>query len=558
MVSNRFSYPEEDCLLVQIKSLYGKLNSMQVYSESNFNQLSRRLKVYLDEIRKVASDAASLCEVANCSELEMNSLRLGALRAGESKGLLGEVLYVFQVIQSQCWRLKKEAKAERNAFRMLADKIQQHSATDKSASNPYSGAARLLEEQIIGLEELVRSFDQLFNTISQSVNALFIISKYADSACNLMDNEEYLNSTSSTTLVSDINKDIELCTEDIGRLATHIQMHDLVRQRFEHISMVYEQLLQEVVSIDERSFTPKYLPIVPELARLHIAQVAYAKNECLNTFSSIRDTLNEIDKRIKSALESYVMADCTNKLLDIDFSRSVENFLSESFSGIANSRQEYIRIIGDLQTSISALKIGQLKMRSSITGYLNNTAIPSSNSDQAVCNLDELTPSVSVASNLLLKLKREALQTIEHFTEVAALFEPIVGSFGNEPELLYRSSIYQLYAKKCSCKDARMRSLGVYDEGNLSEAHDKFSEFFMVKVSEVIGDLIKISEQPRMIAHSKELLMQGIRDIENAYTMQSEREVHHKICSAIIGYNSERCYSEMAEYAYNDDNLELF
>ena len=52
-----------DIFRAEVFRLRGKLKSVQDYSEQNFNHHSKRLKVYFEEIQKIASDTAAIQSV---------------------------------------------------------------------------------------------------------------------------------------------------------------------------------------------------------------------------------------------------------------------------------------------------------------------------------------------------------------------------------------------------------------------------------------------------------------------------------------------------------------
>lgn len=544
-------------LHTQFYNLRSKLKSVHDYSERNFNHLSKRLKVYFEEIRKIAADAAVMRDAAEHFDFTNSRSLPEALKARENRAQLRSLFHTFQIIQRQCWKLKKEIEAERNAFRSLAEKVCLHTSATNDPSYRYAEVGSLLEEQMVGLDSLNRMVESLIKPISQSVNALFFINKYFDLAdCSFDD--EILNGSSIAALAVAISNDAEHCLDDINKLATNIQIHDMVRQRLEHIDQVYEQLLHELASANAKNFAPKYLSMVPELTRLHIAQFDSIKEECLNTFSTIRSVLNTIDERMADALELYVKVSCLCKHLDADFNQKVEGLLSDSFSKIAGDEQKYLKAAGDLQASFRGIKIGQLRIRSRVIDQLNTSASQPSNGASRDSFYDELEELIALMRNAQLQLGVDISKTIQLFAEVANLMAFVDDAYGSSHEAFYNESVYELYAKKCSSKDSNGYYSGLSDGDNTGEVHGKYTEFFGKKISEVIGDLVMLLEQPRLTGASSEHIRQGVAEIEKAYTMQSERDVHRSVFPRGNGNIREPFCSTMAECAAGEDNLELF
>ena len=91
-----------DILRAEVFRLRGKLKSVQDYSEQNFNHLSKRLKVYFEEIQKIASDTAAIQSVVEGMGNTQGHLQQDTLRLKEYRSTLCSLFRTFQVIQRQC------------------------------------------------------------------------------------------------------------------------------------------------------------------------------------------------------------------------------------------------------------------------------------------------------------------------------------------------------------------------------------------------------------------------------------------------------------------------
>jgi hypothetical protein len=519
----------------QLYNLRGKLGAVHDYSERNFNHLSGRLKVYFEEITSLAAGASMLRDTMAGADVFISDALLGALNQ-ERQEQLRSLFYSFQVIQRQCWKLGTEVEGERNAFMVLSEKISSHIRSTQGASNQYSEIMGIIEEQIAGLESLNVTVTKIRKPIAESVNALFFISKFFDSAEGIL-KAENLDRDTVASLLHTVCSDAEHCLADINKLVTNIQIHDMVRQRLEHIDQAYEQLLHELASAGDRDPAPQYLPMVPELAKLHVAQLSFTKGECMETFSAIRDVLNTIDERMADALESYVKVSCISKHSDAGFNQRVETLLQESLPLIVENEQNYIKAVGDMQASFRDLKVGLRRVRGCVLDSLNDSAVKSETLFDLGSLYYELQELTVVLRHALLKLGVEAANAIRQFSEVAVLLDFVDGAAGKSHEAFYNRLVLQ----------------GGADDENMQEAHDKCTDFFRRKISEVIDDLVMLSQQPRLMTASKEHIQHTLREIEKVYTMQSEREIHHRANLGVLGGAP-----VMVECAANDENLELF
>ena len=547
-----------DMLRAEVFRLRGKLKSVQDYSEQNFNHLSKRLKVYFEEIQKIASDTAAIQSVVEGMENTQGHLQQDTLRLKEYRSTLCSLFRTFQVIQRQCWKLKAELDAERNAFKALADGAALHCCGSDMAASPNVEVVELLEMQAAGIERLGSRLSLLLEPISQAVNALFFISKYFDLAETFVDGEKRSNSSLAALTIA-VENDSRICLDSIGSLTTNIQMHDLVRQRIEHIDYIYETIIDELNGSGDADATSLiFLPIVPELARLHIAQLESAKEECLGAFFTIRDVLNTIDTRMGYSLEAYVELTCLGMLHDSDFNHRLERLMEHFIPSLLAHEQNYIQAVGGMQASFQRIKLGQLKARTSMVGYLNGLVQKQPNNSGFRILYDEAAALISDMRTALLKLEMEVANISMLFTEAASQLEQVSATYGKSHKAFYNNSVYSTYAKKCGTKEhSPLLSGWAYDE-NTREVHGRYTEFFGAKISEVVNDLERLASRPRLLSASEESIKRGFKNIEKVYTMQSERDIHRQHYLGFKGNEPRIPSSATAEHAAGDDNLELF
>lgn len=513
--------------------------------------------MYFDEITRIASEASLLQGAMTGANFSMNGSVWEKLKEQNGEKQLRSLFATFQTIQRQCWKLESEIEGERNAFRALIEKICVHFLSGDNSLGQHSEALAFFEEQIAGLDSLTKAVKSLSDPISQVVNALFFTNKLLDLVESSSEGE-ILGGSTPLSMLETISNNANLCLDDINRLVTNIQIHDMVRQRFEHIDKVYELLLCELTSAKDKNFKPEYLPVVSELATLHLAQLEFTKEECMGTFSAIRNALNTIDERMSDALVLFVKVSCLNKHSEIGFDKDIEHLLKDSFALISGNEQKYIVAVGDLQASFRELKVKQLRLRGSLVDYLNCSAVLDETAKSMHVFYDELQDMAIVLRNVLLKLNVKVTNSIPQFADIAKRLEFIDGTSSKSHEAFYNRLAYRLYEKKCSLNGRMSGFPGAFDDDDLGEAHGKYTEFFGRKISEVIDDLAKLSRQPRLVNASKEHIRRGFNKIEKVYTMQCEREIHRKIYSGIVGNDFEGDSSAMAECAADDDNLELF
>jgi exonuclease VII large subunit len=88
--------------------------------------------------------------------------------------------------------------------------------------------------------------------------------------------------------------------KNISSIVTKLQFHDIIRQQLEHIQQTNESIIEELIQVTRQHVrshareTYKYLSIVPDIARLHVAQLAHTNKEYQNAFADIKASLEAI------------------------------------------------------------------------------------------------------------------------------------------------------------------------------------------------------------------------------------------------------------------------
>lgn len=106
-----------------------------------------------------------------------------------------------------------------------------------------------------------------------------------------------------------VSRQAEDSLKDISNIVTKLQYHDIIRQQLEHIQQtnntIVDQLLtgSEVSTVSMSGFDNKYLSIIPDIARLHVAQLTHTNLKYQNTFADIKATLQSIGKHSEAVAD---------------------------------------------------------------------------------------------------------------------------------------------------------------------------------------------------------------------------------------------------------------
>jgi hypothetical protein len=97
----------------------------------------------------------------------------------------------------------------------------------------------------------------------------------------------------------------------ISSIITKLQFHDIIRQKLEHIQDTNQYILEELLlasntdSANTAQLQNAYIPIIPDIIRLHIAQLKGAKSTYRQAFAEIKSHLNSIIEINCSLAETY-------------------------------------------------------------------------------------------------------------------------------------------------------------------------------------------------------------------------------------------------------------
>lgn len=93
---------------------------------------------------------------------------------------------------------------------------------------------------------------------------------------------------------------IDKTTRNLSCIVTQLQFHDIIRQKLEHIQYTNTQILTELLSVNTsylvKSEMPstRYIPIIPDIARLHIAHMKNISKDYEGVFSELSNNMRAV------------------------------------------------------------------------------------------------------------------------------------------------------------------------------------------------------------------------------------------------------------------------
>jgi hypothetical protein len=179
-----------------------------------------------------------------------------------------------------------------------------------------------------------------FSTLSQHIR------EYYRQAATIVD-------TISRWHISDLSLDkhvagqAEKSLKNISSIVTKLQFHDIIRQKLEHIQQTNESIIEELLTVSRQHVRSqareiyKYLSIVPDIARLHIAQLTHTNIEYQNAFADIKANLQSILDQTAAISDAYTEL---NTSANQDASHHLQNLtLTDKFCSDINKALEQIK-----------------------------------------------------------------------------------------------------------------------------------------------------------------------------------------------------------------------
>ncbi|QHT68140.1 hypothetical protein GXP67_16575 [Rhodocytophaga rosea] len=153
--------------------------------------------------------------------------------------------------------------------------------------------------------------------------------------------------TSDLSPEKNIAAQAEKSLKNISSIVTKLQFHDIIRQKLEHIQQTNESIIEELLTVSRQHVRSqareiyRYLSIVPDIARLHIAQLTHTNKEYQHAFADIKADLQSILDQTITVSQAYTEF---NSSANQDASQHLQNLrLTDKFCSDINKALEQIK-----------------------------------------------------------------------------------------------------------------------------------------------------------------------------------------------------------------------
>jgi hypothetical protein len=339
-------------------------------------------------------------------------------------------------------------------------------------------------------------------------------------------------------------------SRSISNIITHLQYHDIIRQKIEHIQHSHHKIIDDlnlsiVTNDNTREAIPNDFVKIGDIADLQAAQLLMVNKEYqsaldiitrnfqsiandVTTISSISDEFSYKDnyseitllKQIKNQLDEGIILLDLNHFREINAkyllaSKCLEEISTQIISQIRNPLDKLIPF-DELDNNKSQREFSVPSVPSQIISLTNDIKIKNHEISERIKNLLKLSGSIFAHDELLTWENKLEQDRIELMVSISRILDTLdkdnieLDKVLNENKVLNFSILEKI-------------------ENVISKAD--YYDYFETMVDQVIRQLNCINNRIRPAASDNEYAskMENLREIKNSYTMESERIVHDRV-----------------------------
>lgn len=388
-------------------------------------------------------------------------------------------------------------------------------------------------------------------------------------------NDKYNHCSQKAGLISEKSAVI---SQNISRIVSSIQFHDITRQQMEHVTEAFDLLDQKTRgNIADEEDLRKKAAFTYNICTLQSMQLKNTKNEFCTAVEAIIESLNNVRYNV-----SDLMDEAGNMLSDSTDSEKV-NVIKEiesGFSGIATSLSKSSEIRIELTDSMKSVTdtISHLasyideieEIGSEIELIALNSSIKAAHTGAEGAALGILADSIQRLSNESKSNTKSVSETLKQISDISdVLYSSLEYNAGNKNFHQYKEITTEI--------STQIEALSVFDSDSFKQLSELNSSFEKLdnqilltvnsidvhqKISGVIESLTtsldEITGRINLLAGSEVLNNpEELSELNIQYTMNSERNIHNSFMKAEGNPIQSEPNSEEGVDLFGD-NVELF
>jgi len=378
----------------------------------------------------------------------------------------------------------------------------------------------------------------------------------------------------SKKYIPEIKEKLKSTTDSIANIITHLQYHDIIRQKIEHIQESHEKISEKLKKkLDERTGNryldedDEIISLITDISGLQSAQLIFISKEYQNALDVISDNFQKIAGDITTVstvsheflleesgsdttLINVVKERMNRFLLVVDeYNSNIFNVdLLRIWNCVENiSTEARADIIEPLKKLHQALKIdSQFKEQNSDKPNIISQICLLTN-DIFYKNFElekELSELEGVAETFQSKFRNSGFRTNmeEEQIKVMVKISKVLDQLDSEGNILDSVILENGNIKK----EVANRLKSILDQADYNEMFEKLLDKIIGQLNLINNRFKKGGELP-----NNRLKFENLRDVEELYTVASERIIHGQIVNNSFNEN-------IPDTSGQDDDLELF
>jgi len=439
--------------------------------------------------------------------------------------------YILANLKLETYQLTQE-NDYKSEIEIIEQNIKKTTAFIKNIENTLSVLTKLLEEQITiessGIfdifEHISTNFDRLKNTV------VLIEKEYEES-------EKYYPK---------IKQKIAEASESINKIVIKLQYQDIIRQKMEHMQIIYKKIISYFDEISKNTDTKndaivQYYSKIEYIASLQVAQLIQTNREYEQAIESISEQLLQITLSVNDI--SFYFRIFTNELPKQE--ETFINLTKKYLAQIKNGKNEIQTSKIAFTKNIETLKLLLINFKSTIS-EINNA---SEQTTLYIGNI-KIDEHKNLSKTINFKKLKEISSNIEHITSSLVKnyngINPEIWNLSNFEELILDLKIdtiedIEIKLKKVKSNEDVLQEI-LKKSINLAKKISSevintiqgvgYYDFFEKSVEEIIAKLNFLNGK---LKYKKETVskeeIENLKQFENIYTVKTEKEIHNLIMS---------------------------
>jgi chromosome segregation ATPase len=434
----------------------------------------------------------------------------------------------------------------------------------------HSDTKQLIESLTTKIEEIQVEIPKIANDVDELKTNYSDAIEKANSAgqhleLNILEDIELLNkhisliergienTRSVKTKVEQKNKE---GFQNLNQIITNLQYHDIIRQKIEHIQDTHKNILEDLNSLEKQENIIqqglKYIKQIPGITEIQAGQLILTNKEYQGAIENISKKLQET---------SSIIEDVNNlsfSIFQLQDSTITSNTIEKTTESINDKMMSFTNVINALVNSNKTLQ-ESIEQHDEHYKRLEEIEQDISSIIKKISNQLSKETEIKTITNKLISLlndineSRGNIGKIINFhknNQLIRLIEDINNQINIQVNNTINTNELSPFLNEFTSINDKIRhnckSYKSFDnELRNTLANIKYYEFYEHQVEEIIHQLNSVYKKILPISEEGEVNSDLLTSMKNAYTMQSQRDIHD---------HSETDTTEDED----DDNLELF